>query len=42
MQEVKAANENTASDREKMVEVKRKIGILKEALLIERQTNRNL
>lgn len=42
MQEGKAATENTASEREKMVEVKRKIGILKEALLTERQANRNL
>lgn len=42
MQEGKAATENTVSEREKMVEVKRKIGILKEALLTERQANRNL
>jgi hypothetical protein len=42
MQEDKAATENTVSEREKMVEVKRKIGILKEALLTERQANRNL
>jgi Zn-dependent peptidase ImmA (M78 family) len=42
MQECKAAAENTVNDREKMVEVKRKIGILKEALLTERQSNRNL
>lgn len=42
MQEGKTATENIVSDKEKMVEVKRKIGILKEALLTERQANRNL
>lgn len=42
MQEGKPAVENVGSDREKMVEVKRKIGILKEALITERQSNRNL
>jgi hypothetical protein len=42
MQEGKISSENVASEREKVVEVKRKIGILKEALLAERKGNRQL
>ena len=42
MQECNIPAENAASDRDKVVEVKRKIGILKEALLTERQGNRQL